>query len=223
MRELVLAWPRPMYVLYYYPSNANLAPHILLEEIGAEYRLELVDRDQGAHKSPEYLALNPAGLIPVLVDGELVLPETAAICMHLADKHPRSELAPPLGSSERAHYYRWLVYLTNTLQAEILVHAYPRRLADGDAGAQAVRSHAQARISDMLDVIERHLAQHGPWMLGARYSAVDPFLFVLCRWTRNMPSPARQRPAIKLLLDAMMARPAVQRAHQQEALLPPFY
>ncbi|MFI5306714.1 MAG: glutathione S-transferase family protein [Polyangiales bacterium] len=212
-----------MYTLYYYPSNANLAPHMLLEEIGAPYRLVLVDRDKEAHKSSEYLKLNPAGLIPVLVDGDLVLPETAAICMHLVDKHPDIGLAPPLGTAERAHFYRWLVYLTNTLQAEILIHAYPQRLADDEAGAQAVKRHAQARISGMLDLIERHLLQRGPWMLGASYSAVDPFLFVLCRWTRNMPSPARSRPHIKALLDAMMERPAVQRAHAQEELVPPFY
>ena len=62
-----------MYVLHYYPTNANLAPHMLLEELGVPYRLALVDRDQGAHKSAEYLKLNPAGLIPVLVDGDLVL------------------------------------------------------------------------------------------------------------------------------------------------------
>jgi glutathione S-transferase len=212
-----------MYVLYYYPSNANLAPHILLEEIGAPYRLERVDRDKDAHKSPEYLKLNPAGLIPVLIDDGIALPESAAICMHLADKHPERGLAPPPGTPERAHYYRWLTYLTNTLQAEILIHAYPERLADDDAGAQAVQRHARARICSMLDLIERHLAERGPWMLGDAYSAVDPFLFMLCRWTRNMPSPARARPSIERLLDSMMQRPAVQRAHAQEGLVPPFY
>lgn len=212
-----------MYVLHYYPSNANLAPHILLEEIGAPYRLELVDRERGAHKSPEYLKLNPAGLIPVLVEGELALPETAAICLHLADKHPEAGLAPALGSAERAQLYRWLAYLTNTLQAEILVHAYPERLADDEAGAQAVKRHAEQRVAGMLDLVEAHLAQRGPWMLGERYSAVDPFLFVLCRWTRNMASPARARPSIRRLLDTMMARPAVRRAHEQEQLVPPFY
>jgi glutathione S-transferase len=212
-----------MYSLYYYPSNANLAPHILLEEIGAPYRLVLVDRDKDAHRSPEYLKLNPAGLIPVLTDGDLALPETAAICMHLTDKHPEARLAPPVGTQERAHFYRWFAYLTNTLQAEILVHAYPERHADDDAGARAIKRHAQARIGGMLDLIERHLSERGPFMLGASYSAVDPFLFVLCRWTRNMPSPARDRPCIKALLDATIARPAVQRAHAQEALVPPFY
>jgi len=212
-----------VYVLHYYPSNANLAPHILLEEIGAPYRLQLVDREKNAHRSPEYLKLNPAGLIPVLVEGEHALPETAAICMHLADKHPEHGLAPATGTKERADYYRWFAYLTNTLQAEILIHAYPERLADDDAGAQAIKRRAQARIAGMLDLIEQHLSASGPFMLGAAYSAVDPFLFVLCRWTRNMASPARARPSIKRLLDTMMARPAVQRAHEQEELAPPFY
>jgi glutathione S-transferase len=54
------------YQLYFYPANASLAPHILLEEIGCEYELVLVDRAANAHKSDAYLRLNPAGLIPVL-------------------------------------------------------------------------------------------------------------------------------------------------------------
>jgi len=212
-----------MYVLHYFPTNANLAPHMLLEELGVPYRLELVDRDQGAHKSAEYLKLNPAGLIPVLVDGDLVLPEAAAICLHLVDKHPEAKLAPEIGTTERGHFYRWLVYLTNTLQADIINHVYSGRLADDEAGAEVVKRHVQARVSASLDIIDKHLAGGGPWMLGARYSAVDPYLFMLCRWTRNMPSTARARPHLKRFLDAMMERPAVQRAHQQEAIGPPFY
>ena len=67
------------YKLYYYPGNANLTPHMVLEEIGAPYELVLLDRSKNAHKSPEYLKLNPHGRIPTLVDGDLVLYETAAI------------------------------------------------------------------------------------------------------------------------------------------------
>ena len=71
-----------MLQLHYFPSNASITPHILLEEMGLPYELKLVDRANNAQKSPEYLKLNPNGLIPVLVDGDLVLYETAAICMH---------------------------------------------------------------------------------------------------------------------------------------------
>src|SRR3989304_10510949 len=83
-----------MYQLYYHPGNANPAPHILLEEIGADYELVLVDRTKNEQKSPAYLKLNPAGRIPVLVDGDLVLYETAAICLHLADRHAAAGVGP---------------------------------------------------------------------------------------------------------------------------------
>ena len=172
-----------MYKLYYYPGNANLAPHMLLEELSVDYELILVDRDSNAHKSPEYLKLNPAGRIPVLIDGDLVLYETAAICLHLVDRHPQARLAPAVGSVERAHFYKWLIYLTNTLQAELLTYFYPDRLTDDDAAAAQVKAHAESRVGAMLDLIENTLAAGGPYLLGAHYSTVDPYLLMLARWT----------------------------------------
>jgi len=215
-----------MYKLYYFPGNANLAPHMLLEEIGAPYELVLVDRDGNEHKSPPYLKLNPTGRIPVLIDGDLVLFETAAICLHLADRHPEAELAPALGTDERAEFYKWLVYLTNTLQAELITYFYPGRLTGDEAAAAQVKAHAEERISGkggMLDIIENQLAQSGGWLLGARYSAADPYLMMLARWTRGMAHPARDRSHLGRYLDAMAARPAVQRAFEQEGLKPPLY
>jgi glutathione S-transferase len=108
--------------LHYYPSTAAMIPHIVLEELGVPYERVLVDRAQNAHKAPEYLRLNPNGLLPVLTDGELVLYETAAIVLHLCDKHPKGKLAPELGSTERAHFYKWLVWLTNTVQATLITY-----------------------------------------------------------------------------------------------------
>src|SRR5689334_11637477 len=98
-----------MLELHYYPGNASMAPHLLLEELGVPYALRLVDRTRQAHKAPDYLKMNPNGLIPVLTDGDLVLYETAAICLHLVDTHPDAGLAPTIGTAERAHFYKWLV------------------------------------------------------------------------------------------------------------------
>ncbi len=98
-----------MLQLHYYPGTASMTPHIVLQEIGVPFELVLVDRMADAHKTPEYLKLNPNGLIPVLTDGDLVLYETAAICLHLCDQYPAARLAPALGSTERAHFYKWLV------------------------------------------------------------------------------------------------------------------
>lgn len=213
-----------MYKLYYYPGNANLAPHMVLEEIGAEYELALVDRNQNAQMSPEYLQLNPTGRIPTLIDGTIALYETAAICLHLCDRHPEAGLAPTLGTAERAEFYKWLIYLTNTLQAELITYFYPDRLTDDERASLRVKAHAEARIGGMLDLIEATFARHGEaWLLGVRYSAVDPFLLMLCRWTRMMRNPAKNRPCLGRYLEAVTARPAVQRAFAAEGLEAPFF
>lgn len=214
-----------MITLHYHPGNASFTPHVLLHEIGAPFELHLVDRAQREHKSPAYLALNPNGLIPVLVDGELVLYETAAICLHLADTHATAQLAPPLASAERAHFYKWLVWLTNTLQATLLHYFYPERMVDdgNSAGAAQVKAHAQARVQGCLAQIDAQLAGHGgPWLLGEHYSAVDPYAFMLCRWTRGFDErPAREYAHIGPFLQRVLARPAVQRAIATEQLPPP--
>ena len=214
-----------MYKLFYYPGNANLAPHMLLEEIGAPYELALIDRAKNAHKSDDYLKMNPSGRIPVLVDGALTLFETAAICLHLADRHPEANLVPAsLGSPGRAMFYKWLMYLTNTLQAELVTYFYPDRMTDDEAGAAVVRRHAEARVGGMLGILDQAIAESGgPWVLGSRYSALDPYLMMLCRWTRGMDKPARTYPHLGPFLEAMAARPAVQRAFEQEGLKAPLY
>ncbi|RYY81652.1 MAG: glutathione S-transferase, partial [Comamonadaceae bacterium] len=113
--------------LHFYPSTAAMVPHIVLEEIGVPYERVLVDRTRDDHKAPAYLRLNPNGLIPVLTDGELVLYETAAIVLHLCDTHPQARLAPEVGTAGRAHFYKWLMWLTNTVQATMLAYFYPER------------------------------------------------------------------------------------------------
>ena len=213
-----------MIQLYYFPGNASLTVHMLLEELGVPFELKLVDRANAAHKSPEYLKLNPNGLIPVLVDGDLVLYETVAICLHLADTHPLARLAPPIATAERAHFYKWFVWCSNTLQAMLLHYFYGSRMVDeGDAAAAAqVKAHAEARIGGMLDQLDAQLASHGrEWLLGASYSAVDPFALLLCRWTRGFARPARSLPHLGPYLQRVLARPAVQRAFATEQLQPP--
>jgi glutathione S-transferase len=215
--------------LHYHPSNASMAPHILLQELQQPFRLELVRRDEGAHKSPAYLALNPNGLIPVLVDqrgdGELVLYESAAILLHLADTHPDARLAPPLGTAARAQFYKWLIWLTNTLQPLLITYYYPERCVDAGNtdGAAQVKQQAEARIAPLLDQLEAQLAGHGgPWLLGEQYSAADPLAFMLCRWTRGFARPARSLPRLGAYLQRMLERPAVQRAIATEQLPQPW-
>lgn len=213
--------------LYYSPGTASFAPHVLLRELDVPFTLRMVDRAAVEHKQPAYLQLNPNGTIPVLLDGSLVLYETAAICLHLADTHPQAALLPPLGTPERAQAYKWLVWLTNTVQATLLHYFHPERMVDADnsAGALQVKAHAEARIGDLLLQIDQHLASHGgPWFLGERFGALDPFVFMLCRWTRGFgQKPARAYPNIAPYLARVLERPAVQRTFEVEGLSAPWY
>lgn len=215
-----------MIQLHYHPGNASMAPHILLEELGQPFGLKRVDRANQAHKSPEYLRLNPNGLIPAMEDGELVLFETAAILLHLADTHPQAGLLPALGTPERAHAYKWLIWLTNSLQPALIAYFYPERwVSEGNVpGAAQVKAQAEARVGQLLDILAAEFSRHGgPWTLGERYSALDPMAFMLCRWTRGFGRPARQLPVLQAFLARMAERPALQRAMATETLPGPWY
>lgn len=217
-----------MLQLHCFPSTASMVPHILLEETGAPYERVLVDRTHDVQKSTAYLRLNPNGLIPVLTDGDLVLYETAAIALYLCDSFPRSALAPAVGTPERAHFYKWLMWLTNTLQATLIVYFYPERwVKAGNVSAVAeVKAHAEWRVRVLLDQLESEWARHGgPWMLGEAYSALDAYVFTLCRWTRGfaLTPPARERPHLGAFLHRMLERSAVQRALANEGLSAPFF
>ena len=158
-----------MIQLHHYPSTASMVPHILLEELGEPFELVLVDRMRDQQKSPDFLRLNPNGLIPVLVDGDLVLYETAAICLHLCDTHPQAGLAPALGTHERAHFYKWLMWLTNTLQSTLMVYFYPERWVNAGnvAGAAEVKHHAEIRVNNLLKQLDAEFVRHGgPWFMG---------------------------------------------------------
>jgi glutathione S-transferase len=208
-----------MYQLHYFPANASAAPHMVLEEIGVVYDLVLVDRARNAQKSKEYLKINPNGRIPTLVDGKLIVSEAAAIILHLVDQHADAGLAPQVGTRERATFYQWLTFLTNSLQEELMIWQYPDRLAGTDALAiEVVKRGAEARASSFLDVVEDHLLVNGPLFLGNKLSAADLYLVMLSRWARPMARPPRSRPNIAKLLDKVTALPAVRRAYAQEGI-----
>ena len=206
-----------MYHLHYYPGNASFAPHVLLREIGAPYELCLVDRTQNAQKSEAYLKLNPTGRIPVLVDDDLVLFETAAICLHLCDRHPEAGLAPALGTAERAQFYKWLIFMTNTIQPDVLVRAYSDRYTTDPNGVAAVKDSASRRLSTWFQVVEDSVGA-GPYLLGNRFSAADVFLLMVCRWGRLLPHPPRDLPKLRALAERVLERDAVKAAITAEGL-----
>lgn len=153
-----------------------------------------------------------------------MLYETAAICLHLADTHPESETAPRMATPERAEFYKWLMWLTNTPQTALIVYFYPERWVDADntLGANQVKSHAESKIGTLLDQLESQLqSSDGPWLLGEQYTILDPYAFMLCRWTRSFTKPARVWPLLGQYLQRMLARPAIQRVIKTEGLADP--
>ena len=198
-----------------------MAPHFVLEEIGAPFGLRLVERERKEQKSAAYLKLNPRGLIPVLVDGDTVLYETAAICLYLSDKHPESSLAPPFGTPQRGPFYKWLMFLANTVHPDTLMYFYPERYTTDAAGADAVKDAVEGRLTEMFQFIDAQLERGGPYLLGQTVSFADHYLLMLARWGRNMNTPPRQMKHLRRNLDLMLARPAVQRALASEGLSAP--
>lgn len=212
-----------MYKLYGDPGMANLAPHIALEVIGAPYEMVRVDTNAGQHRAPDYLRLNPTGRVPTLVDGGQAIFETAAILLHLADRHPEAGLMPPLGSVERGLAYQWLIHLTNSVQVAYLSYYYPERQVADSAFADSVKQAAEGRLNDLFNVLERVLDGRD-WLTGDRPGVADFMLLMMVRWGRNFAGrPPRTLPNLGAHAARTAALPGVVRAFEQEGLARPWY
>ena len=206
-----------MYVLYYAPGAASLAVHWLLIELGVPFEARRVDLEAQEQKRPEYLTLNPNGLVPtLLIDGKPVY-ESAALISLLAERHAEAKLSPAVGTAERTTYLQWMFHLSNTLQPAFRTWFYPEGAA-GVANVDAARGEARPRIEAAWDRIESHLSSGGPTMCGERLSAVDFFATMLMRWSRNMPRPATSWPAIASYVARMKSRPTFRELYAREGL-----
>ncbi len=206
-----------MTTLYYSPGAASMVVHWLLIELQAPHELHPLNLEAREHKSAEYLAINPAGVVPTLViDGKPVA-EAAAISLHLADAYPQGNLAPAPGSIDRASYYQWMFFLANTMQPAFRAWFYPAE-ASGEANSEASKARARERIEAGWDRLDAHLSNNGPYLLGEKICAVDFMLSMLMRWSRNMPKPATAWPALDANARLMKARPSFKELYAREGL-----
>jgi glutathione S-transferase len=206
-----------MNTLYYAPGAASMLVHWLLLELDVPHELHLVDTAAGVQKSPEYLALNPNGVVPTLVRDGKPMFEAAALAMTLADEHAQAGLAPKPGEPPRAQYTQWMFHLANAVQPLFRLWWYPNEAA-GAANGDAVRAHVIPRIEAEWGRIDAHLAKNGPYLLGDTLSAADFYLTMLMRWSRGMPKPATEWPHLATLAERMKARPSFKALYASEGL-----
>lgn len=206
-----------MYKLHYAPGAASLAPHWMLIDLGMPFEGRRIDLAAGEHKRPEYLAINPNGLVPTLEIDGVPMYESAAILLLLAERHPEAKLAPEPGTPARRQYYQWMLHLANTLQPAFRQWFYPGEPA-GEANAALAKESARERIEAAWDRIEAHLAANGPYLAGAGVTAVDFLATMLMRWSRNMPKPATEWPAIGAYVARMKSRPSFRKLYAREEL-----
>lgn len=204
-----------MYKLFYYPQNASWVPHMVLREIGLEHELVLVDRNSEAQKTAEYLALNPTGRIPTLVDGDKVIFESAAICMYICDSHPENKLVPSPSSPERADVFQWLFYLVTTIQPELMLYFYPKKhmgdVALTDRYAQSMTETQEVRVTDMFGLIDKQLSKT-TYLAGPNLSTCDFFLFMLSHWASDFRTAPLSFKHLGKHLRALAKRPSVAEA-----------
>lgn len=206
-----------MYTLYYAPGTASMVVHLALLEIGAPYQLKSVDIEKQEQFTDEYLKLNPGGKVPTLIiDGRAVY-ESGALLMILAERHPEAKLTPPMGTPEREAWLQWTVFLSNALMSTYRLWFYPQELGHQESPPD-IRAAVQRKIEGVWDRLDAHLAEHGPYLLGQTFSGVDLMLTMLMRWSRNMPRPATEWPALKRQADLVRARPSWKKLYELEGL-----
>jgi len=200
-----------MLTLYHSPQSRSIRPRWLLEEIGAPYEVKTLSLPDGDQKKPDYLKLNPNGAVPTLVDGDLVLWESAAICQYLADKFPDKRLAPPVGTPERGKYYQWIHYAMSGLEpaaVTIFQHTIQRPEADR---VPALVNEAKQQLAAAVKVVDGAVAGR-EWILGSQFSAADVMVGSTLAWCQLMGMLGDQSPNAAAYLARCAARPAFQRA-----------
>ena len=207
-----------MIQLYGIPGTATTAPHMVLEEIGTVYEFVTVERtDDGVPTAPPgYLEISPFGKVPTLRHNDLVLTESAAICLHLADAFPDAGLIPKHGAPERSEAMRWLMFLTNTVQPAYLRFFYPQRHTTDPDGADQVVAAAVAELTRLRDHIAAQL--EGPFLQGARFTIADVYLAMLSSWGTEIEGAGSwwADPTLAAHYDAVLARPGCRQAVEQE-------
>jgi glutathione S-transferase len=193
--------------LYHHPWSRASGVVWMLEETGVDYELRWVDIMAGAHKTPEFLKLNPMGKLPVLVDGAALVTETAAIGLYLADRYAAGRLAPALDDPARGTYLRWALFSPSVIE--------PAAAAQPSGGKFNPGAVGWGTYEAMLDATEAAIGS-GPYLLGERFTMADVILGGTLRFMLNFKM-VEPRPAFTDYVKRLDERPAFQRSAARNA------
>lgn len=201
--------------LYYLKGACSLAPHIVLEWIGQPYEAVNIPRD--ALKSPEYLAVNPAGSVPALDDDGWILTESVAILGYLADLHPPLQLAGDGSPRSRAEVFRWLGFLNSDLHKAFVPMFRPSAFIDDESQFDAVKARARANVRSLLERVERQF-QGRDFLAASGRSVADPYLYVTLRWAAGLGIDMSGLDALDAFRRRMETDPGVRAALDAQGL-----
>jgi glutathione S-transferase len=159
--------------LYYAPRTRAMTALWLLEELNVPYRLESFDLASGRHKQPDYLAMNPMGKVPLVVDDGVAVAEIGAIALWLTERYPQSGMAPPMGDRQRADFLRWVMFASGVMEP-----AYAEKFSKIEPRPS---TYAWGSFDQMLGVVTAAV-QNGPFLLGERFSAADVLIGAAVRF-----------------------------------------
>lgn len=164
--------------LYSKPGACSTADHIALQWTGQPFDVELLDKD--TLKAPAYLAINPAGSVPTIVDGSFVLTQNAAIMGYIADSYPQAGLGGDGSPQQRAEANRWLAFVNSDVHPAFSPLFAPAKFIADDSQYDAIRDAARNRLRGLFETANRQLADK-PWLAGFR-SYADAYFYITLRW-----------------------------------------
>ncbi len=189
--------------LYTHPMSRGRIARWMLEECGADYDTVLLEYGT-TMKAEEYLAINPMGKVPALVDGDAIVTEVAAVILWLADRFPEKHLAPALNSPERAAYYRWISFIAGPLEAAM------NDKMIGHFGKPMVAGYGNP--DDTLDTLEALIGERD-FIIGDHFTAADLLLAAFLGFYMKFEMIA-PRPAFVRYAQLHGTRPAAIRADE---------
>jgi glutathione S-transferase len=210
-----------MLKLFYSPNACSLAPHIALEEAGADYEAVRVDFASGEQRSERYLAINPKGRVPVLVTTQGTLTEVPVILGWIAQTFPAAKLKPEGDFFAFSKMQEFNLYIASTVHVAFAHLFRGERWADSPEAIANMKAKVPSNMASLLGLIEQRFADGRPWVMGEQFTVSDPYLYVMTRWLeREGAGGSGGLPRLVAHRSRVQARPATQKALADEGLAP---